>query len=153
MTSDGLAAAKSFAAKLSITGWLLFVGFVLAVIATFFPYAVVSADLLGSIEISANGSAKFVVFLLAAVAAGLAWPVLSGSPLAVWRLVGLSAVAAVLGFLMIKWFSDASSSQAGGEVNVSPGFGLLLYGAAVVAIVVGVVRLWIDRSRTQKQAY
>lgn len=153
MASNGFASAKSFASRLSITGWLLFGGFVLAVIGTFFPYAVVSAALLGSIEISANGSAKFVVFLLVGVAAALAWPVVSGSAVAVWRLIGLSVVAAVLGFLMIKWFSDASSNQGGDEVNVSPGFGLLLYGAAVVAIVVGVVRLWIDRSRTTKQAY
>ena len=56
---------------------------------------------------------------------------------------------------MVVWFNSVSSenSQGEGVVDVTPGFGLLVYGAAVVVIAAGVVRLWIRRSRTQTQTY
>jgi hypothetical protein len=89
------------------------------------------------------------------VAAGLAWPALSGSAVEVWRLIGLSVVVCLLAVLMVVWFSNVSTSNKEGEgvVDVSPGFGLLLYGAGVVVVAVGVVRLWILRSRMQNRAY
>lgn len=151
--SEGLAAATGFAAKPTITAWLLFGGFVLAVIATFLPFVTVSAPIAGSVEVSARGDALGPVFVLVAVAAAFAYPVLSQSQLAVWRLIGLSVVVGLLGILMIHWFSDASSSDDDG-VNVSPASGLLLYGAAVIAMVVAVVRLWmVRRSQTQNRGY
>jgi Protein of unknown function (DUF2510) len=159
MASDGLATVKGFAAKLSVTAWLLVGGFVITFIGTFFPYATVSASALGSIvfsqEVSANGAARFVVLVLVGVASGLAWPALSGSEVAVWRLIGLSVVVCLLAVLMVVWFSNVSTDNKEGEgvVDVSPGFGLLLYGAGVVVVAVGVVRLWILRSRTQNRAY
>lgn len=153
MPSDGIATVKGIVERFSITTWLLFGGFVLAVIATFFPYATVTAEGLISIDVSTNGAAKLYVFLLVGIAAALAWPALSGSEVAVWRLIGLSVVVCVLGALMLVWFHDASSSQDEGDVNVSPGVGLLLYGVAVVVIAVGVVRLWMLRSQTHRQTY
>jgi hypothetical protein len=36
--------------------------------------------------------------------------------------------------------------------QVDKGFGLLLFSAAVIVIAVGVVRLWIHRSQTEKRA-
>src|ERR1700758_5446783 len=39
MVPDGLATVKGFAAKLSLAGWLVFGGLVVAAIATFFPFA------------------------------------------------------------------------------------------------------------------
>jgi hypothetical protein len=144
---------KGFAAKPSITGWLLFGGIVIAVIATFFPFLAVSFKGFEGPPVP-NGGPRIVVFVLAAVAAWLAWPTLSRSLMAVGRLIGLSAVVFLLVGLMVVWFNKFSKNSENGEiVKVSSGFGLLLYGAAVVVIAVGVVRLWIDRSRTQKQLY
>lgn len=154
MASDGLATVKGIVGRLSITAWLLIGGFVLAVIATFFPYATVSAEGLVSIEVSANAAAQAVVFVLVGVAAGLAWPALAGSQVDVWRLIGLGVVVLLLGGLMVVWFNDASANNVEGEgVDVSPGSGLLLYGAAVIVITVGVVRLWMHRLQTQKRTY
>ncbi|BBY05023.1 hypothetical protein [Mycobacterium noviomagense] len=153
MPSDGVATVKGIVERFSLTTWLLFGGLVLAVIATFFPYATVTAVGLLSIDVSTNGAAKLYVFLLVGIAAALAWPALSGSQVAVWRLIGLSIVVCVLGALMLIWFHDASSSSDDDGVNVSPAVGLLLYGVAVIIIVVGVVRLWMLRSQTQKQTY
>jgi hypothetical protein len=150
---DGPAMAKAFGARLSGTAWLLLGGLVVAVVATFLPFATISykvfGSLLGSHEVSANGAAQFAVFLLAGVAAWLAWPVLSGSPMEPNRLIGLSVVTFLLGALMLVWFANVSSSNsdAGDIADVTPGFGLLLYGVGVVVIAVSVVRLWIQRSR------
>jgi hypothetical protein len=159
MASDGLATVKGFAGKLSITGWLLVGGFVIALLATFLPFATVSVNVfgmsVGSHEVSANGAARFAVFVFVAGGVALAWPHLSGSQLAVGRLIGLSVVVVVLVVLMVVWYMNVSNSnsQGDGVVKVSPGFGLLLYGAAVVDIAVVVVLLWIQRPRTQQQVY
>lgn len=158
MAPDGLATVRGIVGNFSIAAWLLVGGFVITLIATFFPYATVSVNALGSIvfsqEVSANGASRFVVLLLVGVAAGLAFPALSGSEVAVWRLVGLSAVVCVLGVLMVVWFTTVSADNREGEgvVDVSPGFGLLLYGTGVIVVAGAVIRLWILRSQTQNQA-
>lgn len=151
MASDARAAATGFAAKLSVTAWLLFGGFILAVIATFFPLVTVSAPLMGSVEVSDRGDTLGPVFVLVAVAAGFAYPTLTQSQLTLWRLVGMSVVVGLLGVLMIHWFIDASASD--GDVSSSPGFGLLMYGVAVIAMAIGTVRLWLlHRSQTQNRS-
>ncbi len=158
MAADGLATVKGFPAKVSITGWVLLGGLVIAIVATFLPFATVTVSLfritVHSHEVSANGTARFVVYLLAAAAVGLAWPVLSGSRVEVGRLIGLSVVAFLLGTLMVVYFLDVSKNNSKGEgiVKVSPAIGLLLYAAGVLVIAAGVVWLWIHRSRTQKRA-
>ena len=159
ISPDSLAAAKGFAAKLPVTAWLLFGGLVFAVVATFLPFATVSAHALGmdlgSHEISANSAARFAVFVLAGLAVALAWPSLSGAPVAIGRLIGLSVVVVLLVALMVAWFNSVSSQNSEGEgvVDVTPGFGLLVYGLAVVVVGAGVVLLWTHRSRTQNQTY
>jgi hypothetical protein len=156
MASDGLATVKGFAAKLSIAGWLVFAGLVIAVVATFSPFATVSINVFGMTfgarEVSATGTARFVVFLLVALAVWLAWPTLSGSAVADGRLIGLSVVVFLLIVVVVVSYLDVSENNGKGEgiVKVSPAFGLLLYGAGVVVIAVGVVWLWMDRSQTQK---
>jgi hypothetical protein len=151
IASEGLAAAKGFAAKLSITAWLLFGGFVLAIISTFFPYARLTFLGVDATEVHPNGPAQIVVFVLVGAAAGLAWPALTGSQVAVWRLIGLSVLVVLLGSLMVVWFKDAEST--GDVAGVSPASGLWMYGLAVIGIAGGVVRLWVQRSRTQNRAY
>jgi hypothetical protein len=146
---------KGFVGNLSITAWLLIGGFVVTFIATFLPYASVSVTSLVLTDVaqdhSANNVQRFVVLLLVGAAAGLVWPALSGSEVAVWRLIGLSAAVGLLAALMLVWFTSVSSAnqEGGGVVDVSPGFGLFLYGVGVVIVAVGVVRLWILRSKTQ----
>jgi hypothetical protein len=158
--SDGLAQVKGVVGNFSMTAWVLVAGLITTFVGTFFPYASVSLNALGSSvvlqEVSANGPARFVVIFLVAAAAALAWPALSGSQVAVWRLIGVSVAVAALAGLMVVWFTNVSTSNQEGEgvVDVSPGFGLLLYGAGVVIIAVGVIRLWLLRSRTSRnQAY
>ncbi len=148
---------KGFAGNVSVTAWVVLAGLVVTVIAIFLPFATVSIKLFGrtlsSHEVSANGTAKFVVIVLAAVAAFLAFPALSGSQVAVGRLIGLSVVVGLLGALTFVWFNTVSSQNDKGEgfVDVTPGFGLMVYGAAAIVTAVGVVMLWIDRSKTRTQ--
>jgi hypothetical protein len=154
----GLATVKGFPAKPPIAGLLVFGGLVIAVVATFFPFATVSINVFGMTfrahEVSASGEARVVVFLLVAAAVGLAWPALSGSAVAIGRLIGLSVVVLLLVVVAVVAYVDISEHDSKGEgiVKVSPAFGLLLYGAGVVVIAVAVVWLWIDRSQRQRQA-
>ena len=123
-------------------------GLFLAVFATFFPFATVSVGGLFGTTFGWGG-AQFGVLALVAGAVALAWPILTGSPMIVGRLIGLSVVVVLLVVLTVVWFTNVSNSnrEAEGIVNVSPGSGLLLYGAAAVGIAAGVIRLWIDHSR------
>lgn len=150
VAADGLTTAKNIAARLSVTAWLLFAGFVIAVIATFFSLVSYNAGFL-SVDSGFNGVQRLIVFVLVGVATWLAWPLVSGSQIAMNRLIGLSVVDGLFGILLIIWFSQVSSvnRQMDGIVDVSPGFGLMMCGAAIVLIAVGVVRLWIQRSQAQ----
>ncbi|WP_211284725.1 hypothetical protein, partial [Mycobacterium alsense] len=159
MPQDGLAAVKDVAGKVSVTGWIVLGGLVVTVIAIFLPFATVSFKLfgetLGSHDVSANGAAKIVVVVLAALAGWLAYPALTGTQMAVARLIAVSVVVGLLGALTFVWFNTVSSENDKGEgiVDLTPGFGLMLYALAVVVTAVGVVRLWIDRSKAQKRSY
>lgn len=144
MAAEGLTAMKGLASKLSVTAWLIYGGLALALIATFLPFATESITVLGTTvadEVSTNGLTRFVVLLLVAVAAWSAWPTLSGSPIVVGRLIGLSVVVVLLIGLIALWFTNTSKAE-GGDISLTPGFGAMLYGAAVIAVAVGVVRLW-----------
>ncbi len=162
--SEGLAAAKGFAARLSVTAWLLFGGFAIAAIAVFFKWVTVNGPG-AQIDVSPfRDFWTFLVLLVIAGAAWLAWPTATGSQMPVNRLIGLTAavglivVGVVVGVVTyVNWVSKRNDAGAGGEdvsfVHVSIGSGWVLYTAATVAIVVGLVRLWRQRSRTQNQAY
>lgn len=148
--AQGFASAKSIAASLSPTSWLLFGGFVVAVIATFLPLVSFSNGVL-NIDSGFNSIQRLVIFVLVGVATWLAWPLISGSEMAVNRLIGLSVADGLFAALLIYWFSQVSTAkrEMEGMVDISPGIGLMLCGAATVLIAVGVVRLWIQRSQTQ----
>jgi hypothetical protein len=157
--ADNFSGVKGVVGNLSATVWLLVGGVVATVIATFFPYATISVKALGTIafsqEVSLDGADRFVIMLLAAVAAGFAWPALSGSQIVVWRLIVVSALVGVMAVLMVVWFTNVSGDnrEAEGLVDVSPGFGLLLYGAGVVLLGAGVIRLWVSHARMENRAY
>jgi hypothetical protein len=155
----GVAGARNVVGKFSIAAWLLVGGLVATVIATFFPYATVSANVLGStvfaLEVSLDGTSRFVVVALVVASAVVALPAFTASATAVWRLITLSALVGMLAVLMVIWFSNVSSQNAElqGAVDVSPGFGLLLYGAGVCFTAAGVIRLWMLHSRTHNTSY
>ena len=130
MASDGLASVKGVAAKLSVTAWLLYGGFVVALIATFCPAATVTYHLFGaalsSADVSFNGPARIVAFLVLAGAAWLAWPTISGAPVSVGRAAGLSVAVLLLIGLCLAWFVSVSSNNKGNSstgVDVSPDSG------------------------------
>jgi hypothetical protein len=135
--------------------WLLYGGFVVALIATFCPAATVTYHLFGAAikaeDVSFNGPARIVAFLVLAGAAWLAWPTVSGSPVSVKRAAGLTVAVCLLIGLCLAWFASVSSNNKGDSsigVSVSPGFGLLLYAAAIVVIGVGVGLVWARRAKT-----
>lgn len=144
----------------SATAWLLIGGSVVAVISLFLTWFTVKGSALGidiiSKDVSPPAYWKLMVLLMIAGAGWLAWPFFAGARLSVQRLIGLSVVVILLaGLAVTNWYTAASESTSDDDsaVSVSPGFGLLLYLAAVVAIAVGVVRIWMSRSNTRGQAY
>ncbi len=157
MASAGPPTAEGFAAGMSVTAWIVVAGLAVTAISTFLPFATESVRLfgetLGAREVPAPGTAKFVVIALVAIAVGLAFPVLSGSHMVVGRLIGLSVVVGLLAGLTIVWFNTvaAENDKGLGVVELKPAFGLMVYGAAVIVTAVGVVRLWLERSKTQKK--
>jgi len=154
--SDGVAAVKGVASTISVPAWIVLGGLLVTVISIFLPFATVSLRLFGrtltSHGVAADGTAKLVVIVLAAVAAFLALPVLSGSHIPAGRLIGLSVVVGLLGALTFVWFHTVSTKNSEGEgfVDVAPAFGLWVYAAAVIVTAVGVVVLWMDRSKTKQ---
>ncbi len=157
VTSAGPPTVEGFATGMSVTAWIVVAGLVVTAISTFLPFATESARLfgetLGSREVPAPGAAKFVVIALVAIAVGLAFPVLPGPNVVVGRLIGLSVVVGLLAGLTIVWFNTvaAENDKGLGVVELKPGFGLMVYAAAVIVTAVGVVRLWLERSKTQKR--
>lgn len=162
MPAESSATVNGTAAKLSVTAWLLFGGLVIAAIGIFFPWQSVSysPNGLGNLVASNNsallGSARFAVLLVIAVAVWLAWPARSGNEMSDQRLTGLTVVV----FLLVADFALAfygvyhnnSVNAAGSGEDFSAGLGLLVYTAAVSAVVVGTVRVWMHRSGTKEPA-
>ena len=156
MPSVSVATVKQTLGRLSVTAWLLFGGGVVAAIAIFFPWQTITitANELGLGDLGTDnsglaGGTRFAVLLVIAAAVWLAWPTQSGLAMSVRRLTALSVVVGLLvGAFILGYFgvSDNNRINAGSGDSFSAGFGLLLYTAAVVAIVVGVVRVWMHRS-------
>lgn len=165
----GFPAVQVYAANLSATTGVLFGGLVIAAIAMFMPWVTVSVDspLGGSVfKVDASpftGAGVFAVLLVIAGAMWLAWPILSGSPLPLKRLYGLTVAVAAQIICLFIGFGDyangvgekskvvAGLGQELTGLHVSIEFGLLLYAAAVVAITVGLVRIWMQRSHAAKR--
>jgi hypothetical protein len=82
----------------------------------------------------------------------LAWPARSGSKMSVRRLTGLTVVVCLLVGVFVLGFYGVSTNNrmnAGSGENFSAGFGLLVYTAEIIAVVVGTVRVWMHRSGTE----
>ena len=96
----------------------------------------------------------FLLLVICTVAA--AWPLLAGV-LSKRRLLGTTAVVAILTLLAITNWSDLHNVQqqaaggfTGGFVSVSAGSGLLLYTVGVVVLCTLIVRLWLFRRRAAR---
>jgi hypothetical protein len=153
--SDPLATVKGLVANFTPKTWLLYGGLAFALLTVFLPWVTISVG--GVEEDSDEGGPhlgwKYVAVLAIIAAAALAWPTIVGSALDANRLIGLSAAVGVLflgvvfGFYEILSFSSKLSSEVGGLVQASPGFGLYLFAAAVISSAAGVVWLWIERTK------
>jgi hypothetical protein len=163
MASEGLASAKGFAAKLSATAWLLLGGFALTIISLFLVWETQTLhngpnepstpfDVDFSFDFGLNPAAMFIGFVVIGAAAWLAWPVIARSSMSVKRLAGLSALAGLMALAAIGWFFNVSKHNTDIQ-TATVGFGYWLYTAATIAIVVAVVLLWLERSRTQTRTY
>jgi Protein of unknown function (DUF2510) len=153
--ADPLATVKGLVANFTPKTWLLYGGLAFAFLTVFFPWVTISVMGMeeGSGDVGPHLGWKYVALLAIIAAAVLAWPTVVGSALDANRLIGLSAAVGVLflgvvfGFFEILSFSSKLSSEIGGLVQASPGFGLYLFAAAVIASAAGVVWVWIDRSK------
>jgi hypothetical protein len=149
-----------------LTAGLIYGGLFLAAIALFLPWVTVSVKNplgfgdMGHQDYSPfGGFMKFLGLLLIAGAMALAWATLSDAQKRIGLLIGLSAVTGLLicGFLLglLNYLGGVSEKGKGGEgseyVDVSMDFGMFLYFAAVAALSVGVLRIWLHRSKSARQ--
>jgi hypothetical protein len=138
--------------KVSVNAVLIYGGLLIALIAAFLPIASETTSAmgisLGEQDVSMDGAAKFVVIVLVAATAWLAWPVLSGT-LSFKRLIGLSVVAGALLAYALYGFALVGNLSTG-DTSATPGLGVLLMIAAVIVAVVGVVRVWLARRQPEE---
>ena len=137
-------------------GWWLLGGVLLVFIGSLLPWA--QASVAGTGISSHPGGGAVVIFLLLVICTLVAaWPVLTGV-LSRRRLLGTTAVVAILTLFAITNLSDLSKAQqqinsglTGGLVTVSAGSGLVLYTAGVVVLCVLIVRLWLFHRRAPRR--
>jgi hypothetical protein len=138
-------------------GWWLLGGVLLVFVGSLLPWAQTSVVGVGISSHPGGGAVVIFVFLVICALVA-AWPLLTGA-LSKRRLLGTSAVVAVLTLFAITNWSDLGKAQqqvgsglTGGFVTVSAGSGLLLYTVGVVVLCVLVVRLWLFRRRVAHSA-
>ncbi len=156
--SQSISAVKPQWGQVTRNGWWLLGGVLLVFIGSLLPWASVSAG--GVVAVSSHpGGGGVVIFLLLAMCTVVAaWPLLAGV-LSKRRLLGTTAVVAILTLLAITNWSDLHNVQqqaaggfTGGFVSVSAGSGLLLYTIGVVVLCTLIVRLWLFRRRATRTA-
>jgi len=156
--SQSISVAMPQWGQVTRNGWWLLGGVLLVFIGSLLPWAQVSAG--GVVGVSSHpGGGGVVVFLFLVICAVVAaWPLLTGV-LSKRRLLGTTAVVAILTLLAITNWSDlhnvqqqAAGGLTGGFVTVSAGSGLVLYTVGVVVLCVLIVRLWLFRRNTAPTA-
>lgn len=146
------AAFTSGVAKIPLAGWLVVGGLVAALIALFLPIASATADGIPLVDAYMPAWAKFIGLLFIAANLALAWATFNRPQTQQVTLIALSALVGLMVLhLIINWFTYGSDTRgAGGDgVDVSPGFGLLLYTLGLGVAAGGVVMMWIARSKAQ----
>ncbi len=155
--SQSISLALPQLGQVTRNGWWLLGGVLLVFIGSLLPWA--QASVVGVGISSHPGGGAVVIFLFLVICALVAaWPLLTGE-LSKRRLLGTTAVVAILTLFAITNWSDLDKAQqqvgsglTGGFVTVSAGSGLLLYTVGVVVLCVLVVRLWLFRRRAAPSA-
>ena len=148
--SQSISVAMPQWGQVTRNGWWLLGGVLLVFIGSLLPWA--QASVVGTGISSHPGGGAVVIFLFLVICTLVAaWPLLTGV-LSKRRLLGTTAVVAILTLFAITNWSDLSKAQqqvnsglTGGLVTVSAGSGLVLYTAGVVVLCVLIVRLWLFR--------
>lgn len=162
LSPENLAAIKvALTNKPSGTGVLLYIGLIVTAISVFLAWETitVSTDLLGTqmdLASAARGTStgfRFVILAAIVVAAWLAWPVLARTSMSMNHLLGLSAIVGLMVLSVPLFFLAFVDNDPESGTTSSYDFGLYLYTAAVIAVAVGAVRVWIDRSRSAKHVH
>ena len=138
-------AIQGMVKQFGLTAWLIAGGSIALIISMFLPWFALNVEGMTLMSVSPSAYWTFGSILLVALIGWLAWPFLAGNPLPVPRLIGLTVEVAALGLVIIANWPSGVDDDSG----ISPGFGVLLFGAAVIAIAAGVVRLWMAQSKTQ----
>src|ERR1700741_1520470 len=132
--------------KLTVNAGLLYGGLVIALISIFLPLATETSSVmgmsLGEQDVSLNGAAKFIIIVLIAATAWLAWPVLARTAFPLKRLIGLSVAIGALALYVLYGFIRVGTLNSD-NTSASAGLGLLLLLAAGAGIVGGVGRAWL----------
>ncbi len=136
--------------KGSATAWLLLAGSVAVAISSFFPWVMGTInDGLGdsySETLGLSGPGRFCFVALAVAIVAIGWPVFSGGSLARKRTIGLSVVVGVLTLLAVILSATAShTGKTSGLSQPGPGFGTVLCWIAILAVWIGVIRVWTKR--------
>ncbi len=136
--------------------WILMIGSVGVGISSLLPWvSVTGLGITVSGRPGTGGPAVLILFAAALVA--IAWPTISSPILSKARRIGLLPIVGFLALAVITNASDladlnnryaSSGSTFGGSVSVDPGVGFYLYTVCVIALVVGVVRVWIASKRS-----
>jgi hypothetical protein len=129
-------------------------GLVLATIGIFLTWVSVSTGVFGMNiavgDIAVPGWLRIVFLVVAGVIVWLAWPALSGLQMEIGRLIGLTVCLLPLaGLLLLGLYWLATDAPEG--VDVSMGSGLPLYTVGFLAVIAGVVRIWMQRSNAPGQ--
>lgn len=149
-------------AKVPLGAWLLFGGFVVAVISLFFPLVTANFNgQTGSASFWSEGGVVYVIFLLLVAGAVLSVTTFVRPQSQRRTLIGLTVLISLLAIQVIYNWTTYDSQMAEvkrdnpdiSDVNFSPGFGLFLYTAAIVFLAVRIVMYWTGRSKAQPQAY
>lgn len=160
LSPDNVAAIKAaLTDKISGAGLLIYIGLFVTAISIFLTWetVTVSMDLLGAPMELGSGTRgtssgfKFAILVPIVAIAWLAWPVLAKTAMSVQRLLGLSAIVGLILLSVPLWFLVFRDNDPASGTTSSYGLGIYLFAAAVVAVAVGVVRVWIDRSRPPRQ--
>jgi hypothetical protein len=126
---------------------LTYGGLIATAVAAFQPMLKVSTN---DNAVAAPITAKLLVVALAALAAWLAWPTAIGRSIPVIRRIGLAVVIGPLVALLVIWLYQVAGilfGHANPAAHVSLRSGMILFGAGVIAIAVGVVRILLTRTR------
>jgi hypothetical protein len=160
---QNITAIKDLATRVPPAAWTLYAGLIVAALAAIFlPFATVTQSVMGMAVMSQSVpvpvAGKFIVFLVVAAAAFLAWPIVSRSEIPVSRMsllsiaVGLLAAFGVLVVVTNDILTSPSADDALIGADISPGFGLIMYGIAVIATATGVLMAWAHRLGTQRRS-